>query len=92
MFVIATTSPPARRMRSATTLSSAGTKPWRIARAAGERDPGDRDRVLDGDPPPGQNALVAVAAHAAEADDRVQRILAGVGPTAGFAHGVDRRD
>src|SRR5262245_31182788 len=30
MFVIATTSPPARRSRSATTLSSAGTYPWRM--------------------------------------------------------------
>ena len=30
MFVIATTSPPARMMRSATTLSSAGTNPWRM--------------------------------------------------------------
>jgi hypothetical protein len=59
-------------------------------RPAGERDPGDRDRVLDGDPPPGQHAFEPVAADAAEADDRVQRILAGLGRAAGFTDGVDR--
>ena len=33
---------------------------------------------------------MAVAADAAEADDRVQRVLAGLGRAARFANGVDR--
>ena len=91
MFVMHTISAPARRIRSVTVASYARHEALEDGRAAGERDAGDRDRVLHREALSREDALAALGAHAAVADDRVERILVGARARAGLAHGRDRR-
>ncbi len=61
MFVMHTISAPARRMRSVTVASYRRHEALEDGRAAGERDAGDRDRVLHREALAREDALAALA-------------------------------
>ena len=90
MFVIATISPPAFRMRSATMLSVAGTKSERTREPACERDPRHADRVFQGDALPREDPR-GVGLDPAPPHDCVVGIFASLRTPAGVSNRLENR-